>query len=93
MIVEHMHKIILEYSGWIKGQGKYIGTKHSVLTHFCHVQFFATPLSVTQQAPLSMGFSRQEYWSGHYQRNANQNHNEVPSNTSQNGCYQKVYKQ
>ena len=29
----------------------------------------------------------------HYQRNANQNHNEVPSHISQNGCYQKVYKQ
>ena len=29
----------------------------------------------------------------HYQRIANQNHNEVPSHTSQNGCYQKVYKQ
>ena len=25
----------------------------------------------------------------HYQRNANQNHNEVPSHASQNGCYQK----
>ena len=29
----------------------------------------------------------------HYQRNANQNHNEVPLHTSQNGHYQKVYKQ
>ena len=29
----------------------------------------------------------------HYQRNANQNHNEGPSHTGQNGCYQKVYKQ
>ena len=29
----------------------------------------------------------------HYQRNANQNHNEVPSHASQNGCYQKVDKQ
>ena len=29
----------------------------------------------------------------HYQRNANQNHSEVPSHTSQNGCYQTVYKQ
>ena len=29
----------------------------------------------------------------HYQRNANQNHNEVPSHSGQNGCYQKVYKQ
>ena len=29
----------------------------------------------------------------HYQRNANQNHNEVPAHAGQNGCYQKVYKQ
>ena len=29
----------------------------------------------------------------HYQRNVNQNHNEVPFHTRQNGCYQKVYKQ
>ena len=29
----------------------------------------------------------------HYQRNANQNHHEVPSHASQNGCYQKFYKQ
>ena len=29
----------------------------------------------------------------HYQRNANQNHNYIPSHASQNGCYQKVYKQ
>ena len=28
------------------------------------VQLFATPLTVACQAPLSMGFSRQEYWSG-----------------------------
>ena len=28
-----------------------------------------------------------------YQRNANQNHNEVPFHTSQNGCDSKVYKQ
>ena len=29
----------------------------------------------------------------HYQRNANQNHNKVPSPAGQNGCYPKVYKQ
>ena len=28
------------------------------------VQLFATPWAVAHQAPLSMGFSRQEYWSG-----------------------------
>ena len=29
-----------------------------------HVQLFVTPWTVAHQAPLSMGFSRQEYWSG-----------------------------
>ena len=28
------------------------------------VRLFATPGTVTRQPPLSMGFSRQEYWSG-----------------------------
>ena len=35
-----------------------------VLRRFSGVQFFATPWTVARQAPLSMGFSRQEYWSG-----------------------------
>ena len=29
-----------------------------------HVQPFVTPWTVAYQAPLSMGFSRQEFWSG-----------------------------
>ena len=29
-----------------------------------HVRLFATPWTVAHQAPQSMGFSRQEYWSG-----------------------------
>ena len=29
-----------------------------------HVQLFATPWTAAHQGPLSMGFSRQEYWSG-----------------------------
>ena len=29
-----------------------------------HVQLFVAPGTVTQQAPLSMGFFRQEHWSG-----------------------------
>ena len=29
------------------------------------IWLFATPWTVTWQAPLSMGFSRQEYWSGY----------------------------
>ena len=35
-----------------------------VLSHFSHIQFFATLWTVAYQSPLSMGFSRQEYWSG-----------------------------
>ena len=35
-----------------------------VLSHLSRVQLFATPWTVTHQASLSMGFFRQEYWSG-----------------------------
>ena len=35
-----------------------------MVCHFSGVQLFATPWTVAHQAPLSMGFSRQEYWSG-----------------------------
>ena len=35
-----------------------------VLSRFSHVQLFATLWTVVHQAPLSMGFSRQEYLSG-----------------------------
>ena len=31
---------------------------------FSRVLFFAIPWTVAHQAPLSMGFPRQEYWSG-----------------------------
>ena len=31
---------------------------------FSHVQLLATPWTVAYQAPPSIGFSRQEYWSG-----------------------------
>ena len=34
------------------------------LSRFSHVQLIATPWIVALQTPLSMGFSRQEYWSG-----------------------------
>ena len=35
-----------------------------MLSSFSRVRLFATPWTVACQAPLSMGFSRQEYWSG-----------------------------
>ena len=35
-----------------------------MLSRFSHVRLIQTLWTVTHQAPLSMGFSRQEYWSG-----------------------------
>ena len=35
-----------------------------VLSHASHVRLFVTSWTVARQAPLSMGFSRQEYWGG-----------------------------
>ena len=37
-----------------------------IVQFFCHVLLFATPWFLACQAPLSMEFSRQEYWSGYY---------------------------
>ena len=34
------------------------------LSHLSPVGLFANPWAVARQAPLSMGFSKQEYWSG-----------------------------
>ena len=35
-----------------------------MLGHFSHVRLFAVLWTIALYAPLSMGFSRQEYWSG-----------------------------
>jgi len=35
-----------------------------LLSHFSHVWLCATPWTAAHQAPLSLGFSRQEHWSG-----------------------------
>jgi len=35
-----------------------------LLSRFSRVQLCATPEMVAHQAPLSLGFSRQEHWSG-----------------------------
>ena len=36
----------------------------ALLSRFSHLWLFVTLWTVARQAPLSMGFSRQEYWSG-----------------------------
>ena len=35
-----------------------------LLSHFSRVRLCATPETAAHQAPPSLGFSRQEYWSG-----------------------------
>ena len=35
-----------------------------LLSHLSHVRLCATPQTAAHQAPPSLGFSRQEYWSG-----------------------------
>ena len=44
-------------------RGAWRATDHSVCV-LSHVRLFATPRTVAHQAPLSVGFSRQDYWSG-----------------------------
>ena len=63
------------WSLWLEGIGPYnqLTEKEKTQTYLrnvlyrqslSHVGLFATPWTVAHQAPLSMGFSRQEYWSG-----------------------------
>ena len=35
-----------------------------LLSHFSRVRLCVTPWTIARQAPLSMGFSRQEFWNG-----------------------------
>ena len=51
-----------EMNGESNGQHGSIYTM-CVLNHCSRVWLFVTPRTVGHQAPLSMGFSRQEYWS------------------------------
>ena len=49
--------------GWVYVCWAEIYLHACVLSHFSRVRLFATPWTVARQAPLSMGFSRQVYWS------------------------------
>ena len=43
---------------------QYWGLLLLMLSHFSHVQLCVTPETAAHQAPPSLGFSRQEHWSG-----------------------------
>ena len=50
----------------MKSRGLHIGLLLLLLllSRFSHVRLCATPETAAHQAPLSLGFSRQERWSG-----------------------------
>ena len=50
-------------SSWLLAINQHHSEDVCMLSSFSHVQLFVTPWTVAHQAPLSMGFSRQEYWS------------------------------
>ena len=49
---------------WVAISFSNAGTGKVKVKSLSRVQLFTTPWSAAYQAPLSMGFSRQEYWSG-----------------------------
>ena len=48
----------------LKKKKNQCGMGPCMLSRFSHAQFFATLWTVARRAPLSVGFSGQEYWSG-----------------------------
>ena len=58
--VRNPHLEQREQQSWVC----YGGMHACMLRSFSHVQLFKTPWTVACQAPLSMGFSRPEHWSG-----------------------------
>ena len=49
---------------WLRWQNLYYVSRTKMMCVFSHVRLFVTPWTVARQAPPSMEFSRQEYWSG-----------------------------
>ena len=54
----------LHHFQWMLGYPLNLCVCVCMLSHFSCVWLFATPWAVARQVPLSMGFSRQAYWSG-----------------------------
>ena len=45
-------------------QSQTLGSAAKLLSHFSSVRLCVTPETAAHQAPLFLGFSRQEHWSG-----------------------------
>ena len=59
-----MHECILLVAFESERKPEEILNSLLLLSRFSRVQLCATPWTAAYQAPLSMGFARQEYWSG-----------------------------
>ena len=59
-----MGPCLVEILGWLETVNHTIGGHVCVLSCFSRARLCMTPWTAALQAPLSMGFSRQEYWSG-----------------------------
>ena len=53
----------MDRGAW-RAMGQGVAKELMKVKSLSRVQLLATPWTVASQAPLSMGFSRQEYWSG-----------------------------
>ena len=62
--VSHKHPIIYVQERVGKGENKRTFHLLLLLSRFSRVRLRVTPWAAAYQAPPSMGFSRQEYWSG-----------------------------
>ena len=58
------HTYIFYKGGHLGRVTKMLTVIMGMLSHFSRVWLSVSPWTVAHQAPLSMGFSRQEYWSG-----------------------------
>ena len=57
-------RVFTSQAGVTSSHSALTGAELLLLSRFSHVQLCETPQMAAHQAPLSLGFSRQEHWSG-----------------------------
>ena len=58
------HPIMIKTLQKMGIEGTYLNMLLLLLSHFSRVRLCVTPQTAAHQAPPSLGFSRQEHWSG-----------------------------
>ena len=62
--IKHIHVSLIRVTCMHLAECQNVGLTRCWVNSLSHVRLFATPWTIAYQAPWSMGFSRQEYWSG-----------------------------